>query len=71
MLVLIALYNIAVVPKLKIFPVLKLGKPNLKFQVWAPILKMGRFQVWAAGPSCPNLKFFSILRNIDVLNLKH
>ena len=54
---------------IKICPILKLGKPNLKFQVWAPIFKLGRFQFWAAGPSCPNLNFFSILRNINVLNL--
>ena len=46
--------HIFVVPKLGICQILRLGKPNLEFQVWAPILKLGKPNLESA--MLPNLK---------------
>ena len=41
-------------PKLGICPILRLGKPNLEFQVWVPILRLAKPNLESA--MLPNLK---------------
>ena len=43
-----------VVPKLGVCQILRLGKPNFEFQVWAPILRQGKPNLESA--MLPNLK---------------
>ena len=50
--------QVSVVPKLGICPILRLGKPNLEFQVWAPTLRLGKPNLESA--MLPNLKIGQI-----------